>query len=99
MLRLANTSILPRRFLKLRNYLPPCVSSIFGQACHQPWRHKSSAKSSGGVICSLDINKPGQQFGTDQIVSAQPGLFPQEKVSMIRACIWGATVFVDYATR
>ena len=32
-------------------------------------------------------------------MSAQPGLVPQEKSQMTRASIWGATVFVDYASR
>ena len=32
-------------------------------------------------------------------MSDKPGLVPQEKLSMIRARIWGDTVFVDYATR
>ena len=45
------------------------------------------------------INKPGQTVGTDQIVSAQPGFFPQEKGQLTRARIWGATIFVDYATK
>ena len=31
-------------------------------------------------------------------MSAQPGLVPQEKVSMTLSRIWGATIFVDYAT-
>ena len=60
MLLLAKTSILPRRFLKLRNDLPPCISCLFGKSHCRPWRHKSSDKSSGGVLCSSDINKPGQ---------------------------------------
>ena len=34
-----------------------------------------------------------------QIVSTQPGLVPQEKGQMTRARIWGATVFVYYASR
>ena len=51
------------------------------------------------MLRGSDITKPGQQVGTYQIVSAQPGLVPQEKGSMTRACIWGATVFVDHATR
>ena len=59
MIRLAKMSILPQRFLKIRNDLAPCVSGLFGQAHRWPWRHKSSAKSSGGVLCSSDINKPG----------------------------------------
>ena len=77
MLQLAKISILPRRFLKLRNYFPPCVSCIFGQAHLRPWRHKLSAKSSGGMLRNSDINKPGQQVGTDQILSSQPGRYPQ----------------------
>ena len=81
-----------RRFLKLINDLPPCLSCIFGQSHRRPWRHKSSAKPSGGVIYSSDINKPGQKVGTDQIMSAQPGLVPQEKGSITRAHIWGDTV-------
>ena len=87
-------SFLPRRFLKLRNYLPPCVSCLFGQSHRWPWRHKSSVKSTGGVLRGSDITKPGQQVGTDQIVSAQPGLVPQEKRSTTRACICGATVLL-----
>ena len=34
----------------------------------------------------------------DQLVSAQPGLVPQEKGSLTRARIRGATIFVDCAT-
>ena len=75
-------SIFPCRFLKLGNDFPPCVSCLFGKAQIWPWRHKSLAKSSGDVLCISDINKPGQQFGINQIVSAQPGLVPQEKGSM-----------------
>ena len=33
------------------------------------------------------------------MVSAQPGIVPQEKGAMTRARIWGATIFVDYATK
>ena len=99
MLRLSNMRILPRRFLKLRNDLPPCVSYLFGQAHRHPCRHKSSTMSTGGVLRSADITKPGKRVGTDQIVSAQPGLVPQEKVQMTRARIWGDTVLVDCASR
>ena len=38
MLRLSNMIILPRRFFKLRNNLPPCVSCLFGQAHHRHGR-------------------------------------------------------------
>ena len=65
----------------------------------RPWRHKSSTTSTGGVLRSVDIEKPAQRVGTDQIVSAQPGLVPQEKGQMNRSSIGGATVFVDYDSR
>ena len=42
--------------------------------------------------------KAGHMAYTDQLVSAQPGLVPQEKGSATRARIWGATIFVDGAT-
>ena len=58
MLQLSNMSILPLRFLKLRNDLPPCVSCLFGKAHCRPWRHKSSSMSTGGVLRSADITKP-----------------------------------------
>ena len=72
---------------------------MFGKSHRRPWRHKSSTTSTDGFLRSTDITKPGQRVGTDQIVSAQPGLVPQEKGQMTRARIWGATVFVDYASR
>ena len=34
----------------------------------------------------------------DQMISAQPGLIPQEKVNLTRARIWACAVFVDYYT-
>ena len=44
------------------------------------------------MLRSSDINKPGQRVVTDQIVSAQPGIVPQEKGSMEQSRIWGDTV-------
>ena len=32
------------------------------------------------------------------MISAQPGLIPQEKGNLTRARIWACTVFVDYYT-
>lgn len=32
------------------------------------------------------------------MVSAQPGLLPQDKGKLTRSRVWGVTVFVDYAT-
>ncbi|MEY3108605.1 MAG: hypothetical protein RL730_956, partial [Actinomycetota bacterium] len=44
------------------------------------------------------IQRPGDCVSVDQMVSAQPGLLPQEKGKLTRARIWGCTVFVDHAT-
>ena len=99
MLRMAQLGILPKRFTKLRNDLPPCTSCLFGQSHRRPWRHTSSALKTGGVLRGKNVTQPGQTVGTDQLVSAQPGLVPQEKGTMTRARIWGATIFVDYATK
>ncbi|KAL7457785.1 hypothetical protein ACHAXS_000408, partial [Conticribra weissflogii] len=46
-----------------------------------------------------EISQAGQVVGADQLISAQPGLVPQEKGNLTRARIWAATVFVDYYTR
>ena len=40
----------------------------------------------------------GERVYTEQLVSAQLGLVPQEKGLPTRARIWGATIFVDRAT-
>ena len=122
MLRLSKFGILPQRFLKLRNNMPPCVSCMFGKAHRRPWRGKRSAVAvdntattrnatdnvpkekhgtrqvvnHGGVLRGPTLSEPGEEVGTDQIVSAQPGLVPQEKGQLTRARIWGATVFIDY---
>ena len=98
MLRLSKFGVLPKRFLKLRNNLPPCVSCMFGQSHRRPWRSKASASNVGGSLRRDSESKPGDRIATDQIVSAQPGLVPQEKGTPTRARVWGATVFVDCAT-
>jgi hypothetical protein len=85
MLHMAKLGFLPRCFLKLRNDLPPCLSCLFGQSHCQPWRHKGS--STGATLRGVDITHPGQKISTDQLVSAQPGLIPQEKGSLTRARI------------
>ncbi|KAL7464788.1 hypothetical protein ACHAXS_005121 [Conticribra weissflogii] len=99
MFRLAKAGFLSRKFLKLQNNRPPCVSCLFGQAHRKPWRYKSSTN---GVVSELRgpaLSKPGQTIGADQLISAQPGLVPQEKGCLTRARIWAATVFVDYYTK
>ena len=40
---------------------------------------------------------PGAKIATNQIISAQLGLLPQDKGSPMHPFIWGATIFVGYA--
>ena len=92
MLCLAKFGILPKSFLKFENDLPPYVSCMFGQAHRKPWCHKCSSAITGGTIRRDKRVKPGTMvyiyIYTDQLVSAQPGLVPQEKGSPTRSRIW-----------
>ena len=76
MLRLSKFGVLPKRFLKLRKYLPRCVSCMFGQSHRQPWRNKASASNVVGSLRKDSESKSDDRIATDQIVSAQPGLVP-----------------------
>ena len=95
-LLLCKLGVLPKR--SVRNNLPLFASCMFGQAHRRPCRHKTLASNVGGTIRNSKLLVPGEKVCTDQLVSAQPGLVPQEKGSPTRACIWGATIFVDAAT-
>jgi len=98
MFRPVKLGFLPAKFKKLNNEAPPCVSCLFGQAHRKPWRFK---KPKHGLVTALRgdrITKPGETVGVNQLISAQPGLVPQEKGIMTRARICAATVSVDYVT-
>ena len=97
MFRLAKLGVLPKHFCRLIKRPPPCASCLFGQAHRKPWRSKSTKDGKKSVLRGPQIKNPGDCIAVDQIVSAQPGLVPQDKGLMTRARIWGATVFVDYA--
>eukprot|EP00956_Cyclotella_meneghiniana_P031729 scaffold84308_cov35-Cyclotella_meneghiniana.AAC.1 len=97
MFRLAKHGVLPKHFLRLAKRPPPCASCLFGQAHRKPWRSKSTKDGKKSVLRGPQIKNPGDCIAVDQIVSAQPGIVPQDKGQMTRARIWGVTVFVDYA--
>ncbi len=99
MFRLVKAGFLPKKFLKLQNSQLPCVSCLFGQAHCKPWRYKSSINGKDSVLNGPNVTQPGQKIGVDQLISAQPGLVPQDKGHLTRARIWAATVFVDYFTK
>ncbi|KAL7464856.1 hypothetical protein ACHAXS_005184 [Conticribra weissflogii] len=99
MYRLVKAGFLPKKFSKLSNQSPPCVSCLFGQAHCKPWRTKSSTDGSTSTLRGDRITRAGQTIGIDHLISAQPGLIPQNKGTLTRARIWAATVFVDYYTK
>ncbi len=96
---LVKAGFLPKKFTKLGNQLPPCVSCLFGQAHRKPWRSKSTANGSTSTLRGDQINCAGQTVGIVHLISAQPSLVPQNKGTLTRARIWAATIFGDYYTK
>ncbi len=92
---LVKTGFLPKKFVKLNNKSPLCVSCLFGQAHCKPWQSKPTTDGTTSTLCSDRISKAGQMIGIDHLILAQPGRVPQNKGTMTRARIWAATIFVD----
>ena len=88
--------LLPRKFKKLNNKAPPCVSCLLGQAHKRPWRTKQTKSGTASTLRKETVKEPGDVVGVDQLIFAQPGLVPQWKGTLTRGRIWAATVFVDY---
>jgi len=91
MLKLSRKGLLPSEFLKLEHDLPPCGACLFGKQGRRPKRVKT-----GKPIRQEDHNYPGGGVSTDQIVSTQPGLVPQDAGHLTNERISAATVFVDH---
>ena len=91
MLKLARKGLLPREFLKLEHDLPPCGACLFGKQGRRPKRAKT-----GRPIRQPDHDYPGGGVSTDQIISNQPGLVPQDAGRLTNDRITAATVFVDH---
>ena len=87
---------LPTKFWKLKNKAPPFVSCLLDQAHRKPWRFKTTNDGNVSSFRGKEISKPGDTIEVDQLISAQPGLVPQERGIMTRARIWASTMFVDY---
>ena len=71
---------------------------MFGAQHRKNWPTKSSEHGKKPELRKEDLAKPGKCVGVDQMISAQPGLIPQEKGNLTRSRIWACTVFVDYYT-
>ena len=76
MFRLVRLGFLPKKFKKLNNEAPPCVSCLFGQAHRKPWRFKRTKNGTTSTLRGEKISEPGDTVGIDQLISAQPGLVP-----------------------
>ena len=92
MIALVEKGRIKKKFFKLKQRLPICMSCIFGTAHHKPRRSKGSK----GSIQKESNNAPGKRVSMDQLVSAQPGLIPQMAGFLTNLRIWGATVLVDH---
>ena len=91
MLLLSKRGILPKEFLKLENNFPPCGSCLFGRQHRRPKKAKF-----GSPIRQEEHNYPGGGVSADQIISAQPGLVPQNAGKLTNKRINSVTVFVDH---
>ena len=98
MFRLAKAGFLPKHLLRLKDRPPPCASCLFGTQHRSNWRTKSTKHGKKSTLRKEDLCEPGQLVGVDQMISAQPGLIPQDKGNLTRARIWACTIFVDYYT-
>ena len=76
MFRMVKLGFLPKKFKKLGNKAPPCVSCLFGQAHKRPWRYKRTKNGKASTLRGEKPTEPGQTVGVDQLISAQPGLVP-----------------------
>ena len=85
MLRMSRLGILPKRFCKLRNDLPPCVDCLFGRSHQRPWRTKASSTASGGVLQSF-LAKPSLSTRWSR---PSPAWSPKTKVSSLKHAYGG----------
>ncbi len=93
MIRLSEQGILPKTFLKIKDDLPLCGSCLFGKQ-----RRRGRKAKYGSSIRQPEHNYPGGGVSTDQIISAQPGLFPQSSGKLTNQRIKAVTVFIDHAS-
>ena len=94
LIRMALAGRINKKFAKLRERVPVCMSCIFGMSHRKPWRSKAAP----GSIRKDSETEPGDCISIDQLVSAQAGLIPQMSGYLTNMRIWGATVFVDHVS-
>ena len=70
MIKLVENGYIEKRFTKLKNRQPICMSCVFGMSHLRPWRSKKTP----GTILKSSKTEPGDCVSIDQIVSAQLGL-------------------------
>jgi len=85
MFRLAKAGFLPKHLLRVKDRPPPCASCLFGMQHRTNWRTRSTKHGKKLSLQKEDLTHPGQCVGVDQMISAQPGLIPQEKGNLLGA--------------
>ena len=92
MILLAQFSVLPELFLKLKDDVQICAYLMFGTYHHITWITKGKILES---MCNETDYKPGAGTYFDQLQSAHPGLVPQFSRRIKSARIWSDQVMVD----
>ena len=87
-----------RKFKKLNNKAPPCVSCLLDQVHKTPWGFTKTKNGSAASLNPYMISKPADTIRVEQLISAQPGLVPQTGGSLTRDRIWAANLVVDHYT-
>ena len=70
MFRMVKLGLLPRKFKKLNNKAPPCVSCLLGQAHKRPWHTKQTKSGTASTLIKEIVKEPGNVVGVDQLISA-----------------------------
>ena len=92
MFRLEKLRVLPSIFIDLKDYVPLCVSCMFGTSRIRQYITKGDKP---GSIRKKNYNKPGDAVSVDQLQSGQLGLVPQLSGKLTSVRIWAAQVMVD----
>ena len=94
MMKLLDKGRTNKRFAKLKERFPVCMSCVFGMSHCHPWRSKGTPVT----IHKDSETEPGDCVSIYKLVSAQPGLIPKVSGYLTNIRIWGATLFVDHVS-
>ena len=73
LIKMADTSNIPKKLSKLNKCITICMSCVFDMSYQKLWRTKSESKT----IQKESKTKPGDCVSINQLVSAQSGTIPK----------------------